>query len=86
METLNYQTNRDGVLVASGEGVATVTAIGRMGWLLGDSDSTAPTKAVRHTMLNGESVSMNLAAGEHLWLFGTYIAAVTAENPAAGDI
>ena len=85
MITKNYQATREGIFVASGEGVATITASTGAQWAIGSSSTTAPTVSVRHNF-GPDNESMNLETGECLWVFGTAIVAVTATNAAAGDI
>ncbi|MGB1390514.1 MAG: hypothetical protein ACPG61_16690 [Paracoccaceae bacterium] len=86
MITKNYQALTAGKLVASGPGTATLTANSVAQWAVGDSSSAAPTLVTRHAAPFAENVSMQLDTGEHLWVFGAEVVAVTAENPAAGDI
>jgi len=86
MITKNYAATAEGKLVASGPGVATVSTDSIVSWAIGDSDTTAPAIRLKHTLKYSEKDSMDLADGEHLWIYGVGTVAVTAENPAAGDI
>lgn len=86
MITKNYLCTLDGKLVASGDGVATITANSICQWAIGDSAVAAPTVSPRHNARFFENVSMSLGAGEYLWVFGAEVIAVTATNAAAGDI
>lgn len=86
MITKNYQANHTGKLVASGAGAATLTANSICQWAIGDSAVTAPSLTIRHVLPFGENVSLDLVSGEHLWVFGVEIVAVTAEVPAAGEV
>lgn len=86
MITRNYLPTYAGLMVASGEGSATVTANSSCQWAIGASATIVPDIEIRHTFESGNNTSMSLAVGEYLWVFGSRIVAVTAENPAAGDI
>jgi hypothetical protein len=86
MITKTYQATITGKLVASGEGVATLSCPSGGQWAVGDSDAVAPTSSVRHSIGARDTASMQLEDGEHLWLFGSQITAVTATNPAPGDV
>jgi hypothetical protein len=86
MITKTYSAESDGKMVASGEGVVTVTCPSGLQWAVGDSDTTAPTTQVRHSTSGRENVSLQLEDGEHLWVFGGGLLAVTAANPAAGEV
>jgi hypothetical protein len=86
MITKTYQSTITGKLVASGEGVATLSCPSGGQWAVGDSDAVAPTSSVRHSINARDTTSMQLEEGEHLWIFGGQLAAVTAANPAPGDV
>lgn len=86
MISKNYQITSSGVLVASGAGAATLTSHGQSYWAIGDSAVTAPSMEIMHTAHSGENISLMLEAAEYLWVFGNSIVAVTAENPAAGEL
>lgn len=82
MITHTYKAARDGRLVASGSGFATITAELRSGWAIGASDTDAPALEICHAVEPGKDVCMALEEGEHLWVFGETAVAVTASFPA----
>tara|TARA_R100001129_G_scaffold60965_1_gene41420 strand:- start:186 stop:443 length:258 start_codon:yes stop_codon:yes gene_type:complete len=82
----NYQLNSTGVLVASGEGVATIFSSQGCEWTIGSSAVTPPVASLWAPLkLNGRE-PMNLKAGQYLWARGTGIVGTIADNPAAGSI
>lgn len=91
MKSLNFKIQSSGTLLASGPGSVTVTHSEpyAVEFLIGDSDSVAPMKQAKHIFPTGENLTINLEDGSHLWAFyerGEAFAAVSAENPASGDI
>lgn len=89
MNTLKYPVTKLGLVVATGEGDATFTPKGAVEWGITEA-GTIPDITARHVAEVNADKSMTLASGESLVIWATGVntvnVAVTAENPAAGNI
>lgn len=90
MATLNYIVPRSGVLIAT-SGLVTVTPQKSMSWTTNTSD-TIPTVEAKHNLVAGVDKSFNLDDGERLFVYKINasveetLVAVTADNPASGNV
>jgi hypothetical protein len=75
-KNMTHQTSTEsiitpgGIHIGSGPSVVVVTPQRNIQWLLGGSDTVAPTTTLKHRMSARVDREIELADGEELWVFG----------------